>query len=291
MHWQDKGDYLCLKIDRFTKTKKSTSPYFEIFFMKEKGIPIQGLEVKNKIIAFAWEPKGSRFVFIHAPDSTPRHDISFYGLEDGKIVHLKTLEKKQANHLFWSPRGEYIVLAGLKSPYNGVLEFYNANKLETFSTTEHYAASELEWDPSGRYVVTSSSSWSPTSYSSDSGYNMWTFFGKLLSKNMIEKFNQFMWRPRPPSILSEEQEKEIKSTLRATSQKFKEEENKRRDEALKERRVQRQKQKKEFEEYLARKKKELEEETKRREKEDEASNLYSIRRFERVIETRTEILD
>eukprot|EP01103_Thecamoeba_quadrilineata_P007649 TRINITY_DN1749_c0_g1_i3.p1 TRINITY_DN1749_c0_g1~~TRINITY_DN1749_c0_g1_i3.p1 ORF type:complete len:508 (-),score=106.65 TRINITY_DN1749_c0_g1_i3:646-2169(-) len=88
MHWQDKGEYLCVKIDRFTKTKKSTSPYFEIFFMKEKGIPIQGLEVKNKIVAFAWEPKGTRFVFIHSDNNTPRSDVSFYQLDDGKIVHL-----------------------------------------------------------------------------------------------------------------------------------------------------------------------------------------------------------
>jgi translation initiation factor 3 subunit B len=288
MHWQDKGEYLCLKIDRLTKHKKSSTPYFEIFFMKEKGIPIQGLEAKNSIIAFAWEPKGSRFVFIHTQDNNPRSDVSFYGLEDGKIVLLKTLEKKQANHLFWSPKGDYIVIAGFKSPYNGALEFFNVSKMETLNIAEHSSASELEWDPSGRYVVTSSSSWASTH--GDTGFHMWSFYGKLLSKNNIEKLSQFMWRPRPPSLLTEAQEKDIKTNFKAISKKYLDEEAKRKDFALKERRIARQKLRKEFEEYLLKRKSISDEDARRRDREDSEDGVYTLKRYERVVEVSTEIL-
>lgn len=62
---------------------------------------------------------------------------------------LTTLKGKQANALFWSPSGHYILLAGLKG-FNGQLEFYNVDELETMATTEHFMATDIEWDPTGR---------------------------------------------------------------------------------------------------------------------------------------------
>jgi uncharacterized protein with WD repeat len=54
MHWQSSGDYLCVKVDRHTKTKKSTYTNFELFRIREKDIPIEQLEIKDQIVAFAW---------------------------------------------------------------------------------------------------------------------------------------------------------------------------------------------------------------------------------------------
>lgn len=68
MYWQSSGEYLAVKVDRYTKTKKSTYTGFELFRIKERDIPIEVLELENKndkIIAFAWEPKGHRFAVIH----------------------------------------------------------------------------------------------------------------------------------------------------------------------------------------------------------------------------------
>ncbi|RRT75520.1 hypothetical protein B296_00031154 [Ensete ventricosum] len=189
MYWQNNGEYLAVKVDRYTKTKKSTYTGFELFRIKERDIPIEVLELDNKndkIVAFAWEPKGHRFAVIHGDG--PRPDISFYSmrttLNTGRVSKLTTLKSKQANALYWSPAGRYIVLAGLKG-FNGQLEFYNVDELETMATGEHFMATDIEWDPTGR-----------------------------------DHFYQFVWRPRPPSLLSAEKEEEIAKNLKKYSKKY-----------------------------------------------------------------------
>lgn len=156
IYWQSNGDYLAVNVERYTKTKKSTYTGFELFRIKERDIPIEVLELENKndkIIAFAWEPKGHRFAVIHGDN--PKPDVSIYSMRTGqnsRVSKLTTLKGKQANALFWSPAGRYIVLAGLKG-FNGQLEFYNVDELETMATAEHFMATDIEWDPTGRYMV------------------------------------------------------------------------------------------------------------------------------------------
>ncbi|XP_059651708.1 eukaryotic translation initiation factor 3 subunit B-like [Cornus florida] len=220
MHWQSNGDYLAVKVDRYTKTKKSTYTGFELFRIKERDIPIEVLELDNKtdkIIAFAWEPKGHRFAVIHG--NSPRPDISFYSMQSthntGRVLKLTTLEGKQADALYWSPAGRFIILAGLKG-FNGQLEFYNVDELETMATTEHFMATEIEWDPTGRYVATSVTS----VHEMENGFNIWSFNGKLLYRMFRDHFFQFSWRPRPPSFLSPEKEEEIAKNLKKYSKKY-----------------------------------------------------------------------
>lgn len=56
MHWQKCGDYLCVKVDRYTKVSKKdkgevkySGMYynFEIFHMREKQIPVDSIEIKG----------------------------------------------------------------------------------------------------------------------------------------------------------------------------------------------------------------------------------------------------
>ncbi len=107
-------------------------------------------------MAFAWEPKGHRFAIIHGDG--PRPDITFYSMRSpnnvGRVTKLTTLKGKQANALYWSPIGRFCVLAGLKA-YNGQLEFYNVDELETMATAEHFMATDVDWDPTGRQVLLS----------------------------------------------------------------------------------------------------------------------------------------
>jgi len=214
LHWQSNGDYLCVKIDRHSKTKKSTFSAFEIFRIREKDVPVDVLEAKGTIVAFSWEPKGNRLAVIHGEG--PRPDVSFYEVQEKKVACLGTLEKRQANHLFWSPQGQFIVLAGLKQ-FNGVLEFFNVSEMETVANGEHFLCTDIEWDPTGRFVVTYVSHWR---HQTENGYNLWSFYGKLLYNTSKEKFYQLYWRPRPQSLLSEEQEKEIRKNLQSISKKL-----------------------------------------------------------------------
>ncbi|XP_073111676.1 eukaryotic translation initiation factor 3 subunit B [Elaeis guineensis] len=220
MCWQSNGEYLAVKVDRYTKTKKSTYTGFELFRIKERDIPIEVLELENKndkIVAFAWEPKGHRFAVIHGDG--PRPDISFYSMRTahntGRVSKITTLKAKQANALYWSPGGHFIVLAGLKG-FNGQLEFYNVDELETMATGEHFMATDIEWDPTGRYVATSVTS----VHEMENGFHIWSFNGKLLYRIPKDHFYQFLWRPRPPSFLSAEKEEEIAKNLKKYSKKY-----------------------------------------------------------------------
>ncbi|XP_068659438.1 eukaryotic translation initiation factor 3 subunit B-like [Aristolochia californica] len=220
MYWQSNGDYLAVKVDRYTKTKKSTYTGFELFRIKERDIPIEVLELENKndkIVAFAWEPKGHRFAVIHG--DSPRPDVSFYSMKTahntGRVQKLMTLKGKQANALYWSPVGRFIILAGLKG-LNGQLEFYNVDESETMATGEHFMATDIEWDPTGRYVATSVTS----VHEMENGFYIWSFNGKLLYRIPRDHFFQFLWRPRPPSFLSPEKEEEIAKNLKKYSKKY-----------------------------------------------------------------------
>ncbi|KAG2244272.1 hypothetical protein Bca52824_093869 [Brassica carinata] len=218
MYWQSNGDYLAVKVDRYgSKSKKSIESGFEIFRVKEKDIPVEVLELdnkKDKIIEFAWEPKGQRFAVIHG--DLPRPDVSFYSMQTpGRVSKLVTLKAKQANALFWSPTGKHMIIA---DRLNGKLEFYNVDTLMTMATVDNFMATDIKWDPTGRYVATV-----VTSSVMEDGFYIWSLYGKLLYRTLKEQVFQFSWRPRPPSLLSEEKEKEVKMNLRQYVERYEEE--------------------------------------------------------------------
>uniref|UniRef100_A0A8C9LAJ6 Eukaryotic translation initiation factor 3 subunit B n=1 Tax=Pavo cristatus TaxID=9049 RepID=A0A8C9LAJ6_PAVCR len=215
LHWQKNGDYLCVKVDRTPKGTQGVVTNFEIFRMREKQVPVDVVEMKESIIAFAWEPNGSKFAVLHG--ETPRISVSFYHVKNnGKIELIKTFDKQQANTIFWSPQGQFVVLAGLRS-MNGALAFVDTSDCTMMNIAEHYTASDVEWDPTGRYIVTSVSWWS---HKVDNAYWLWTFQGRLLQKNNKDRFCQLLWRPRPATLLSEDQIKQIKKDLKKYSKIF-----------------------------------------------------------------------
>ncbi|XP_034087242.1 eukaryotic translation initiation factor 3, subunit Ba [Gymnodraco acuticeps] len=215
LHWQRNGDYLCVKVDRTPKGTPGVVTNFEIFRMREKQVPVDVVEMKEGIIAFAWEPNGSKFAVLHG--EPPRINVSFYHVKNnGKIELIKTYDKQQANSIFWSPQGQFLVLAGLRS-MNGALTFVDTSDCTMMNIAEHYMASDVEWDPTGRYVVTSVSWWS---HKVDNAYWLWTFQGRLLQKNSKDRFCQLLWRSRPTTLLGVEQAKTIKKDLKKYSKIF-----------------------------------------------------------------------
>jgi len=214
LHWSSNGDYLAVKVDRLAG-KKTTFTCFELFRVREKDIPIEPLQMTEPVIAFAWEPKGQRFAVIHGTGSN--HDVSFYTMEGKKYQLLKKIEKRPADHLFWSPRGSFLVLAGFGA-LGGALEFYNVDDMESMRSDAHHMATDLVWDPSGRFLATSTSYWR---HQLDNGFTIWTFQGKPLCHVPKDKFYQFLWRPRPASLLSIEKQKHIEKNLKEYSLKYK----------------------------------------------------------------------
>ncbi|KAJ8897933.1 hypothetical protein PR048_003291 [Dryococelus australis] len=223
MHWQKSGDYLCVNVNRYSKIirkEKNELKYsgmyynFEIFHMREKQIPVDSVEIKEPIHAFAWEPVGSKFAIIHGDG--PNISVSFYGVKTGQTPSLlKRFEKKPCNSLFWSPAGQFIVLAGLRN-LGGTLEFVDSNDFVIMHSTEHFAASDVEWDPTGRYVVTAGI----CVLQVDTGYWIWSFQGKILKRASVETFCKLLWRPRTKTLLAVKQVSEIKKNLKKYSAQF-----------------------------------------------------------------------
>ena len=56
----------------------------------------------------------------------------------------------------------------------------------------------------------------------ENGYHLYDFKGELLREEHIEKFKQLSWRPRPPTLLSRDEQKTIRKTLRDYSKDFEE---------------------------------------------------------------------
>eukprot|EP01120_Amphizonella_sp_Union-15-10_P013936 TRINITY_DN6582_c0_g1_i1.p1 TRINITY_DN6582_c0_g1~~TRINITY_DN6582_c0_g1_i1.p1 ORF type:complete len:668 (+),score=165.09 TRINITY_DN6582_c0_g1_i1:58-2061(+) len=232
MDWHPDGHYLCVKVDRSVKSKEKTTN-FEFFRIREKEVPVESLEIPDSVIAFSWEPKGHRFALIHGSDSL-RPSVSFYTMNvpksmSQKLKRLKEpLDKRAANHLFWSPMGRFIVLAGLDS-MNGSLEFFDVEEMETMATESHPMASAVEWDPTGRYVTTYVSFWRNQV---ENGFHIWSFQGQSLQYELKEKLYSFIWRPRPKSLLSAKQEKYLESNFKVFSKKYTEEDKKKREEQI-----------------------------------------------------------
>ena len=234
MVWQNEGTYLGVKVTRHTKSKKTLYNNLELFRLKEQGVPVEMLDIKDAVMAFAWEPNGSRFAMIHAENpSSTKVNVSFYDMmktvvPDAKakkknknesvtvlkeVNKIETLEGKQCNCLFWSPAGQNIIMAGLGDSASGQLEFYDVNN-KTLTVKEHYRANQVIWDPSGRTLVTVVSqliTGGHFKFAMDNGYIMWTFQGKQLSQQSYETFYQFQWRPRATLLTKGEKTKVVKN--------------------------------------------------------------------------------
>nr|CAG4651621.1 EOG090X01UY [Triops cancriformis] len=267
IHWQKSGDYLCVKVDRYSKTRKEKSEikyagmYYnlEIFHMREKQIPVDSVEIKEMIQSFAWEPVGNKFAVLHG--DAPSVNVSFYEVKTGLTPYcLKKYEKKPCNHIFWSPAGQFVVLAGLRS-MAGTLEFVDTQDFTIMNSNEHFMATDVEWDPTGRYVATSVSWWG---HKVDNAFWLWSFQGKIMKRVQMEKFCQFQWRPRPPSLLPAQQAKDIRKNLKKYSVQFDVKDRMKLSKASKELVEKRRKLMAEFEEFRTKKEQEYNDNRKRR---------------------------
>ncbi|KAF7347746.1 Eukaryotic translation initiation factor 3 subunit B [Mycena venus] len=248
LYWQNQGDFLCVKVDRHTKTKKSIFCNLEIFRVREKDYPVEVVELKDTVTDFSWEPKGERFAIVSSndpnlgnpgPGITIKTDVSFYQLEHGKndFKLLRTLSSRTSNAIRWSPRGRHVVLATVGSSSKSELEFWDldfnvedagrregqiskeewGSGIQLLGTADHYALTDVEWDPSGRYLATSASSWTHTL---ENGYAIWDFRGQEITKQIQDRFKQFIWRPRPRTLLTKEQQRQVRKNLKEYSRTF-----------------------------------------------------------------------
>ena len=61
-----------------------------------------------------------------------------------------------------------------------------------------------------------------TFWQMENGYAIWDWRGNELQKHIVEKFKQILWRPRPRTLLSKEQQKAVRRNLREFGKQFEE---------------------------------------------------------------------
>ncbi len=186
LHWQSEAAFVCVKVDRHSKSKKSLATNLEIFRVREKGVPVEVVDsIKDTVINFAWEPKGDRFVLITAGEAVPgsnvaaKTDVAFFCPEKakgggiGNFKLIRAVDKKNSNGIYWSPKGRFVVVATVAVQQHFDLEFWDldyegeraeaekelAANLMSMNVQEHYGVTDVDWDPTGRYVVSSASVW------------------------------------------------------------------------------------------------------------------------------------
>nr|OQO16648.1 Eukaryotic translation initiation factor 3 subunit B [Rachicladosporium sp. CCFEE 5018] len=246
LHWQSEASFVCVKVDRHSKSGKSKATNLEIFRVREKGVPVEVVDsIKDTVINFAWEPKGDRFVLITAgevPDGAPvppKTSVSFFcpekskGNTIGNFKLIRTIDKKNNNAIHWSPNGRFVVVATVMNQQSFDLDFWDLDfegekdekdkdltaNLQLMTTADHYGVTDIEWDPSGRYVATTASFWK---HRMENGYHLYTFSGTTLREEPTEQFKQFSWRPRPERLLSKDEMKNVRKNLREYSKTFEE---------------------------------------------------------------------
>lgn len=224
VHWQSEGEFLAIKVDRYAqKNKKNITSSIELFRLKVKDIPVEVIEAPGggeRVDHFSWEPLGTRFLTNQSFEF--KSVVSIFNASamipgKGESVQLlKSLERKQLTRWSWSPRGEYFVLAGLDST-SAFLEFWSCTDFSCLAVKDHFMATDLEWDPSGRFVSSWVSYWR---HQIDNGFMLWDFKGDLISKQNQPRFTAFAWRPRPRTLLSKPQIKEIKKNMKTLSARY-----------------------------------------------------------------------
>ena len=57
----------------------------------------------------------------------------------------------------------------------------------------------------------------------ENGYHLYDFRGEQLREEPVDKFKQWLWRPRPPTLLTKDEQKQIRKNLREYSRQFEQE--------------------------------------------------------------------
>ena len=221
--WQSKSDFLAVIVEKCKgKVKKvPIASTLEIFRMAAKDIPIQVVELEGTVSLMSWEPNGAMLALLEHDLTDPAKSfVKFLDCSQSSAIKtVEKLERKNVNRLIWSPKGKFIVLGGLEN-LAGHMEFWSVTDkgdLECTHSGDHYMATSIEWDPSGRFVL---SYQSILRYQMESSYMIWDFRGHVLHRVPMEKLKIASWRPRPASLLTPAQQKDVMKKLKDYSIKF-----------------------------------------------------------------------
>ncbi|XP_053992275.1 uncharacterized protein LOC128883680 isoform X2 [Hylaeus volcanicus] len=243
MYWHPHGEFLalCTVIARKKgKKTKTETTHIEIFRVKDKSIPVDTMNLEDaRVICLRWELSKNvfRFAVLTFNDATSTRSINFYNVpvkgSTQDTEHIATLPVTHCIDRFeWSPAGQYFLAASQAS--DGTLLFgclNETNHVEIVQKATHFELTDIFWDPSGRYVTTAvliHGGVDSYRITSNAGFHIHSFLGRLLYRLQDEKTCQFLWRPRPPSLLSPDKLANVYKKLKEYSKQYNAEDDQRR---------------------------------------------------------------
>jgi translation initiation factor 3 subunit B len=216
-------------------------------------VAVDILELKDRVLEMAWEPHAARFAALTVSETVVKEEfpsdlpgglqrmktsvktayhLAFFTVADKPgggitIAHAHTVDRPPsspvASALLWSPRGEVVVLSNFATSSSGWLQFFDADRKRVLAEVAHDGASGMAWDPSGRLLATFKTraieGLHHVRESVTNGYKLWTFQGGRVHEADKPKLFQFLWRPRPAELLTDEEARGVAKNLRAYIQK------------------------------------------------------------------------
>ncbi|OAO12382.1 eukaryotic translation initiation factor 3 subunit B [Blastocystis sp. ATCC 50177/Nand II] len=212
--WAPSGEFLAVVVARYPKKRGKNLTYqISVVRVKERNAPSDALVLAEKVEQLRWEPQGTRFALLTAAASGARN-VSFYSVyrqKGGERVNetclLYTVTNKPCNNLFWSPMGNYLLIAGLGTTLKGRLEFWDVTAQASLKEQEHFSCTNVEWSPNGHFCVTSSCYNTSNKQDYENGYDVWDNRGERVFHTRLPRFISLQFRPWPLATLSEEQRK------------------------------------------------------------------------------------
>lgn len=253
LNWNESGKYLCCNVTRHTKSKKSFFSNLQIFKLTEKDLPVDKIELTDLILNFKWEPKSNKFITISKIDkgeinnqsniatSSSINTITIFDIEEVKVNNNSSLKKwvpltnfsDSLNDIIWSPNGRFVILTSLNENLSK-LKFYDvefdgekskeqnkkvSSNLKLLKTNEFAGLTDIQWESSGRFVTAISSFWKTKI---NNGYTIYDCVGHILKEEHINSFKEFLWRPRPIKLLTNNDKKRVRKNLKEYAAQFEE---------------------------------------------------------------------
>jgi translation initiation factor 3 subunit B len=193
-----------------------------VYNIPDKGQPVLLYTLTDKPYSTAvWSPRGDHLVF--ATSGGVAGTLEFY---DANPVAAPGAAAASSGSSIGA--GQTSSAAGTASKESTAASAHVSGK--SFGTAEHPGGfSGIKWDPSGRIVATFKTQKYPGQGeitirdTVDNGYILWSFQGARIADMLKPKLYQFLWRPRPDTILTDEEVTTITKGLKKYMSKHMEE--------------------------------------------------------------------
>lgn len=163
--------------------------------LREKAVPVEVIEVKERVQGVWWEPRGHRLAVVSGNGPT-YFNVTVYSFAEKVVTTVLSLSTVEVATVSWSPRGDVAVFI---SSGHSKFEFYDVAAKRSYGSVEHPSAGGSSWDPSGRTFAT----WKSIPLVDaaprdrvDNGYQLWTMQGARFFDAAKPLLYQFEWRPR-----------------------------------------------------------------------------------------------